>query len=84
LDCNSAIIHHKILGNAIDAAIWEYAVKNNFTYVKNKKIEEEPFDYNRKAMYCIIEEKNELRIVVKGAPIIFLHFVTIKLIKKIS
>jgi len=82
LDCNSAIIHHKILGNAIDAAIWEYAVKNNFTYAKNKKIEEEPFDYNRKAMYSIIEEKNELRIVVKGAPDNILTFCNDKINKE--
>jgi Mg2+-importing ATPase len=82
LDCNSAIIHHKILGNAIDAAIWEYAVKSNFTHAKNKKIEEEPFDYNRKAMYSIIEEKNELRIVVKGAPDNILTFCNDKINKE--
>ena len=68
LDCNSAVIHHKVLGNAIDAAIWEYAVKNNIIHTKSKKIEEEPFDYNRKAMYCIIEKEKEFKIIVKGAP----------------
>ena len=82
LDCNSAIIHHKIIGNAIDAAIWEYAIKSNFTHVKYKKIEEEPFDYNRKAMYCITEEKNELRIIVKGAPDNILTFCDDKINKE--
>jgi P-type Mg2+ transporter len=82
LDCNSAILHHKILGNAIDAAIWEYVMKSNFTYTKYKKIEEEPFDYNRKAMYCIVEEKNELQIIVKGAPDNVLGFCNNKINKE--
>lgn len=68
LDCNSAVIHHKILGNVMDVAIWGFAIKNNIKYVKSKQIEEEPFDYNRKAMYCVIEKGNESSIIVKGAP----------------
>jgi len=27
--CNGAIVHHKVLGNAIDVSLWEYALKNN-------------------------------------------------------
>src|SRR5258708_10710770 len=27
--CNAAIVHHKVLGNAIDVSLWEYALKNN-------------------------------------------------------
>ena len=43
--CNSVIIHHKIIGNGIDAAIWKYAIKNNLRPDANiLKIEEEPFD----------------------------------------
>ncbi len=67
--CNSAIMHHKIIGNGIDAAILRYAQKNNIrpntTYIK---IEEEPFDYNRKAMYAVVSEKDDCTLIVKGAP----------------
>lgn len=67
--CNSAVIHHKVIGNGIDAAIWKYALKNN---VKPNpllfKREEEPFDYNRKAMYAVVAEKDTQTLIVKGAP----------------
>jgi len=82
LDCNNAIIHHKVLGNSIDVAIWEYATKNNYIYKKSRKIEEEPFDYNRKAMYCVMEEGNERQITVKGAPDNILSFCNDEIDKK--
>jgi P-type Mg2+ transporter len=82
LDCNSAIIHHKVLGNAIDAAIWEFAMKNNVAHAKRPKIEEEPFDYNRKAMYCVIKRENEIQLVVKGAPDNILAFCNSQINKK--
>ncbi len=67
--CNSAIVHHKVLGNAIDAAIWDYALKNKINMgSRYQKIAEEPFDYNRKAMYSVLEEDKHKTIVVKGAP----------------
>lgn len=67
--CNSAIVHHKVLGNAIDVSLWEHAIKNNIHLEKKiKKLDEESFDYNKKAMYTVIEEKNEIKLVVKGAP----------------
>lgn len=67
--CNTAIVHHKVLGNAIDVSLWEFALKNNFHIEKAiKKIDEEAFDYNRKAMYTIIEENNEVTLIAKGAP----------------
>jgi P-type Mg2+ transporter len=67
--CNSAIIHHKILGNSIDVAIWHHAIKNNQKPgALISKIDEEPFDYDRKAMYAVTEEKSERTLIVKGAP----------------
>ena len=67
--CNAAIVHHKVLGNAIDVSLWEYALKNNMHPDKEiKKLDEEAFDYNRKAMYTVIEEKGSAKIIVKGAP----------------
>ena len=67
--CNAAIVHHKVLGNAIDVSLWEYALKNNIHLEKEiKKLDEEAFDYNRKAMYTVIENNGEVKMVVKGAP----------------
>ncbi|HSW97284.1 MAG TPA: magnesium-translocating P-type ATPase [Candidatus Saccharimonadales bacterium] len=67
--CNTAIVHHKVLGNAIDVALWEFGIKNHITLDKTiKKLDEEEFDYNRKAMYTIVEEGSEKILIVKGAP----------------
>jgi len=69
LICNSALIHHKAVGNAIDVALWEYALKNKITVDKKiKKQDEEPFDYTKKAMFCITEDTDGYRLIVKGAP----------------
>lgn len=69
LICNSALIHHKAVGNAIDVSLWEYALKNKITLNKKiKKIDEEPFDYIKKAMFCVADDSEGLRIIVKGAP----------------
>ncbi len=73
--CNSAIFHHKVIGNAIDVALREYALKNKVTVDKGvRKLYETPFDYNRKAMYCIVENEKELLLIAKGAPDSILTF----------
>ncbi|MBI3366184.1 magnesium-translocating P-type ATPase, partial [Candidatus Roizmanbacteria bacterium] len=73
--CNSALIHHKVVGNAIDVALWEYALKNKVDINKKvRKRSEASFDYNRKAMYCIVENEKELLLIVKGAPDSILAF----------
>jgi len=67
--CNTAIVHHKVLGNAIDVSLWEYALKNSIHPDKKiKKIDEEAFDYNKKAMYTVIEQDGEIHLIAKGAP----------------
>ena len=67
--CNSAFVHQKIIGSGIDAAIWKYAIKNSIHIPQStQKIEEEPFDYNRKAMFTVVNENGKQRIIVKGAP----------------
>jgi|SRR5579885_2832939 len=75
LVCNSAIVHHKIVGNAIDVALWEYWLKKK---EKNRrsftKIHEEPFDYNRKAMFSIVRNKQQVMLIAKGAPEAILPF----------
>lgn len=69
LFANSAIIHNKIIGNAIDKAIWEHALENNITLDPTiKKIDEEPFDYNKKLMYAVLDNGNKATLIVKGEP----------------
>lgn len=67
LICNSAIVHHKIIGNGIDTALWEYAQTNNIQAEEIQKLDEEPFDYNRKFMYTVIPQNNETILIAKGA-----------------
>lgn len=68
LYCNSALVHHKIIGNGIDVALWEYAQKHGITCDLKKKLKEEPFDYNRKLMYTVLDEGEKALLIVKGAP----------------
>jgi len=66
--CNSAIIHHKVLGNAIDAALWQYALNNKITLEPHeKKLDEESFDFNRKAMFTVVSNGKETTLIAKGA-----------------
>ncbi len=67
--CNTALIHHKVLGNTMDVSLWEYALKHNINLDKSlNKIDEEPFDYNKKLMYTVVAEKDKNKLIVKGAP----------------
>src|SRR5258706_3352023 len=67
--CNCAIVHHKAIGNAIDVSLWEYVIKNKISVDKSvKKLDEEEFDYNRKAMYTVIEDGKGITLIAKGAP----------------
>ncbi|HEY5695848.1 MAG TPA: HAD-IC family P-type ATPase, partial [Candidatus Saccharimonadales bacterium] len=67
--CNTAIHHHKIIGNAIDVALWEKADKEGIKPNANsKKVFEEPFDYERRAMFCVIEENGKRKLIAKGSP----------------
>lgn len=67
--CNAAIVHNSVIGDAIDSAIWNYARDNDInTTFGYTKIAEEPFDYERRAMFTVLE-KNEKRIFqYKGSP----------------
>lgn len=69
--CNSAVVHHKPIGNAIDVALWRHAIEQNIkpdsTY---KKIYEEPFDYDHHFMYCVISRSasGQATLIAKGSP----------------
>lgn len=68
LICNSAIINARPHGNGIDVALWNYALKQQFSVPKQTKLHEEPFDYNRKAMYTISKEDKQISLIAKGSP----------------
>lgn len=71
--CNSAVHHHKVIGNSIDVALWEYAHKENIGLPNGfDKIIEEPFDYSRQAMFCVAKYDGELKLIAKGAPEVIL------------
>jgi Mg2+-importing ATPase len=68
--CNSAVVGEKITGNPMDAAIWEYA-KSNGTDQSLKpyeKIDEIPFDYQRRMMSVIVKNNGKPIFITKGAP----------------
>ncbi len=69
LVANGAMVHGHIIGNGIDAALWKYAVahtiKLNETLIK---IDEEPFDFDKKAMFTVVEENSIRTLFAKGAP----------------
>jgi len=55
--CNSAVVHHHIFGDAIDAAIWEHARHEKYSLqAAIKKIYEQPFSYEHRGMFTVIEE----------------------------
>ncbi|MDE2588059.1 MAG: magnesium-translocating P-type ATPase, partial [Patescibacteria group bacterium] len=67
--CNTAMVHNKIIGSGIDAAIWKDAEKNKlYPHAEINKVDEEPFDFDKKAMYEVVEEKGKRTLIVKGAP----------------
>ncbi len=68
--CNSAVVGDTVVGNAMDVAIWEYAIKNNLekSVKPYEKIDEIPFDYQRRIMSTVVKENGELVFISKGAP----------------
>lgn len=66
--CNTAIHHHKIIGNAIDVALWEKADQDGIKPAAGiKKVFEEPFDYERQAMFCVTEINGQRTLIAKGS-----------------
>jgi Mg2+-importing ATPase len=72
---NSAVHHHKILGNAIDVALWSHAHSVKLNLPKDfAKIVEQPFDYDRQAMFAVADMNGHRQIVAKGSPEAVLAF----------
>jgi P-type Mg2+ transporter len=68
LICNTAVINAKPHGNGIDVALWNYALKQKITVIKPKRLHEEPFDFNKKAMYTVVKNDQEITLIAKGSP----------------
>lgn len=66
--CNTASVHHRIIGNPIDVAIWEHAVAASFKLPEFQKIDEEEFDYTHRAQLAVVERNDERLLLIKGAP----------------
>ncbi len=66
---NSAVHYHKVLGNAIDVALWEHAHSAKITLPKDfTKIIEEPFDYDRQIMFAVADFNGHRQLIAKGSP----------------
>jgi len=69
--CNSAVVQHgKVRGGTIDSAIWTYAIpRYGITKAQGyEKLDEIPFDYERKKMSVVVEQGGGRLLISKGAP----------------
>jgi Mg2+-importing ATPase len=68
--CNSAFVGETIAGNPMDVAIWQYATENSAREeLKNyTRIDEIPFDYQRRMMSVAVKKEKEMIFISKGAP----------------
>jgi len=68
--CNSAAVGDAVVGNPMDMAIWEYAIKNGKqqSIKPYAKIDEIPFDYQRRIMSVVVKNNGEHLLISKGAP----------------
>ncbi len=68
--CNSAAVGETIVGNPMDTAIWEYAIKagKQDSAAPYTKVHEIPFDYQRRIMSVIIKNDDNYILITKGAP----------------
>ncbi len=72
LACNVAVVgsEGRVTGNPMDAATWEYAIQRNLVdpAAAFSKVDEIPFDYERRMMSVIARKAAGLFIITKGAP----------------
>jgi Mg2+-importing ATPase len=68
--CNSAAVGDTIVGNPMDTAIWECAKKDNKeqSTLPYTKVDEIPFDYQRRIMSVVVKNDGESILISKGAP----------------
>jgi Mg2+-importing ATPase len=68
--CNAAVLGENIVGNPMDVAIWEYATDNGVkkSVEPYTKVDEVPFDYQRRMMSVVVRKDDECTLISKGAP----------------
>jgi len=68
--CNAAVVGDKISGNPMDVAIWQYAIDRSAKESVNSysKVDEIPFDYQRRMMSVVVRNKDGFIFITKGAP----------------
>jgi Mg2+-importing ATPase len=66
--CNTAIQHHKTIGNVIDSAILEYATRHHVDTSGTTLLSVTPFDYNHRAMFGVVLENGHYKLIAKGSP----------------
>lgn len=68
--CSNVVQGEKVTGNPMDIAIWEFAdgngVKGNVE--PYDKVDEVPFDYQRRMMSVVVRRDGEYTLISKGAP----------------
>jgi len=72
LVCNAAVVgpDGRATGNAMDAATWEYALRGGAASSASEysKVDEIPFDYERRMMSVVARKGGGLLLITKGAP----------------
>jgi Mg2+-importing ATPase len=68
--CNSAVVGETIVGNPMDTAIWECAKQSNKDQIIKPytKVDEIPFDYQRRIMSVVVKDNGSNILISKGAP----------------
>lgn len=75
LFCSGAVSHHRIFGDPIDTSIAVFAREKGFKVSeKIRKIFDEPFNFERRAMFSVVEENGKRQLIYKGAPPTVLEF----------
>ena len=64
------VLGDKITGSPMDVAVWEYAIANGLkdSVKQYTKIDEIPFDYQRRMVSTVVKDNGNLLLITKGAP----------------
>jgi Mg2+-importing ATPase len=68
--CNTAVVGETVVGNPMDVAIWEHALQNDSqkSVEPYNRVDEIPFDYQRRMMSVVINKNRAYTLISKGAP----------------
>lgn len=68
--CNAAVVGEKVSGNPMDVAIWQHAIEKGAQEdVRGyTRVDELPFDYQRRMMSVVVRNNGRFTFITKGAP----------------